>query len=158
MKEGFKSTGSRLKIVFNKGVKFCKDGLDKLGKIFKKSFSGCRNKEHNPNQDELYENPEKDQYKPGYYNIVAKPTDQKIGDNEGSEKISVTYNPGVDPNKKNNKKIKKIQFQAHNQARDRHRQKMKRKTRILDQDILKVSFIFFLIFLFEIETEVQPMD
>lgn len=139
MGKGLKKTGTGLSIIFRKGVKFAKEGLGKLGKIFKKSWSSFRNKKPSPYQDETYENPEKDQYKPGYYNIVAKPKEQTIGENEGHEEYKVNYDPGVDPNKKKNKKVKKIQFGTNHNLRNRHEEKKRTKLNLMDKDILKVS-------------------
>ena len=89
--------GNGLIMVFKAGFKFCKDGLGKLGRIFAKPFSGFKNKKSNPNQLEDYENPDKGSYKPGYYSIVPKQVDQKIGEKEAENLVNVEYAPEVDP-------------------------------------------------------------
>lgn len=144
VKKGMKFTGNSIKIIFNASVKFCKDGLGKLGVIFKKSWSSFRNKNPTPYQDETYENPEKDQYKPGYYNIVAKPKHQEIGDNEAKEEFKVNYDPGVDPDKVKEKNVEKINFGADSSRRRKHHQRMEDRNNVLDNDILKVRTVFIL--------------
>ena len=140
VKSGVKKTGSKASLFFRSVYKFSKDGLGKLGKIFRMPFTGTKNKKANPDQQkEDYKNPGKDEYKPGYYNIVAKPVDQKISKDEATEKINVVYDPGVDPNKKVKESGNKINFFADQSYQSKIAERNQKRRQAYEKDILKVS-------------------
>jgi hypothetical protein len=135
----------KIGVFLRKGLKFCKDGLGKLGKIFKKSFSGSRNTKPNPHQEEIYENPNEGVYKPGFYSIKPKAVDEQFDDNNGRQDYEVNYTPVVDPNKKPKTNLGKLNFGFGNGLnKDDYRKKKKKKLEDknknnANKDILKVK-------------------
>ena len=94
---------NKLVMGFSMGVKFCIDGLGKLGKIFTSSGSS-RNTKPNEHQDETYRNQDTSTYKPGYYKIKPKPVEEKFDGLQGEQHFKVNYNPEVDQAKLDKKK------------------------------------------------------